>query len=533
MRKDGVFVNDLRCIAAYTTFDRFSGKCGLLILWEKRALKKELEMHSFLLSFNYEGIKKYTLKKLTLPHRQDWEEELAGYVRIDFAEAVSLLQDAYKQNVRFGTVPAAGWEKYSFFLESESGEIDQVKLLQKMSSVDFSPVEFTNIYLAALKRMDNAVLYDLSSPERKKRLGSRAEFLLYSGDSLSAYTFLKSKVLVTEKRGKRQIVTAFIVVSTPEDEIMEIAYNLVLLRRGKVLSLDGFQEVSRTVLTAEHPENPLNYRVFCSTYHLSHPALVRGWLESSPDVFLTGEFEGGICYKLLKPEEIPHQSFDVASGIISEFLLTENELFIYAQKPFHLAKMERSLVQALQDKVSFKQKYYLPVRKLYQAALQGVSLESLLEKSPERAEMHSFSALSAFLLWQGYGKLFDKLKREALYKLQLDSEAWYFFIERKKRGREESSGFIEYYLSGNWLRLNVYNGRIGEEIKKLGARVEVIKEDEFASQSDSLNVPLSEERQWKIFKMLNLMGREAPSLKAMGLIPSVRGMARRLGTLVQ
>ncbi|MDD2212390.1 MAG: hypothetical protein PHV56_05410, partial [Clostridia bacterium] len=97
----------------------------------------------------------------------------------------------------------------------------------------------------------------------------------------------------------------------------------------------------------------------------------------------------------------------------------------------------------------------------------------------------------------------------------------------------ESSGFIEYYLSGNWLRLNVYNGRIGEEIKKLGARVEVIKEDEFASQSDSLNVPLSEERQWKIFKMLNLMGREAPSLKAMGLIPSVRGMARRLGTLVQ
>jgi len=55
----------------------------------------------------------------------------------------------------------------------------------------------------------------------------------------------------------------------------------------------------------------------------------------------------------------------------------------------------------------------------------------------------------------------------------------------------------------------------------------------FWDRCDIFNVPLSKEKQWKMFKMINLMGREAPFLKAMGLIPCVKGMAQRLGALVQ
>jgi hypothetical protein len=524
-----------RCVAAYTTLDRNCGKCGLIILWEKRLPKKELELHTFLLSFNSEGIKRYKMKKLLTLQSQNWEDNLVGYVRIDFFEAVSLLQDAYKQNIKFGTRPADGWEKYSYFLDYEVPDIDRKRLLEKLAFNNLNPIEFTNIYLAALKRLDNAVLYDLSSPERQKRLGRREDFLLYNGEDLAEYTFLKSKVISSEKQGKKRLISVFIIVSTPQDEIMKIDYQLVLIRSGKTLYLDSFEEIKRTILSADDPENPMNYRVFCSIYHLSSYAhvLVRSWLESNEEIFLTGEFAGGSCYKLLKQEEVASKSFDAISGIICEFMLTDHELFIYAQKPFHLAKMERSLPLALKDKVIFKQKYYLPIRKLYKAAIMGLSLEEILKKSAQETNSNVFLAYSAFLYWKGYGQIFDKLKNDARHILQLDREAWYFFIERKSCGAEEMPIYLEYYISGNWLRLNVFNGNITEELNILGPYVDVVKEYEFQRQYDIFNGPLGRERQWKMFKMLNLMGREAPSLKAMGLIPSVKGMARRSGTLVQ
>ena len=525
-----------RCVAAYTTLDRAYGKCGLIILWEKKIPKKELEMHTFLLNFNSEGIKRYMVKRLLTLQSQNWEDNLVGYVRIDFSEAVSLLQDAYKQNVKFGTRPADGWEKYSYFLDSEDPDIDRERFLDKLSFNNLNPIEFTNIYLAAIKRLDNAVLYDLSSSERQKRLGQRDDYLIYAGEDLAGYTLLKSKVISSEKLGKRRLVSVFIIASTPQDEIIKIDYTLVLIRTGKTLYLDNFQELNRTILSVDDPENPMNYRVFCSIYHLSSYAhiLVRSWLEDNAEIFLTGEFEGGTCYKLLKPEEVASKSFDAISGIVCEFMLTDHELFIYAQKPFHLAKMERSLPLALKDKVFFKQKYNLPIRKLYKAAIMGMPLEELLKKKVWETGATVFSAFSAFLFWKGYGQIFDKLKNEALHVLQLDREAWYFFIERKSSGSEEAPVYLEYYISGNWLRLNVFNGNIAEELNKLGPYVDVVKEYEFQKQYGIFNAPsLGKERQWEMFKMLNLMGREAPSLKAMGLIPSVRGMARRLGTLVQ
>ncbi|HHY06266.1 MAG TPA: hypothetical protein GX532_04735 [Clostridia bacterium] len=516
---------------AYVTLERLNGQCDLIILEEKGLATQELKAHSFLLSFNHEGIKKYIVQKLIIPHRKYWEKELVGHVQIDLPIALALLQDAYQQNIRFGTRSALDGEKTVSFLQHSFLNVDKGKLWRKLSLVNLTPVEFTHIYLAALKRMDNALLYDLSSAERKKRLGSRDKFLLSYGENLRAYTFLKSKILKIEQQGEKRIVTVFLILSTPEDEVMKINYRLVLLGKGGVLYLDDLQELKRSVLTEEHPENPVNYQVFCSAYNFSQAASLRKWLESSPDVFLTGEFAGGTCYKLLKPEEVSRQSFDVLSGIICEFLLTENELFIYAQKLCHLAQREYMLVQALGDKVEFKQKYYLPVRKLYRAAILGLPLEELLQERADKGD--SFPIQSALLFWQGYGQACEIIKKETQYHLQLDKTVWYFFQERKKENSDKSSSFIEYYISGDWLRLNVYNGNIEEEINKLGPHIELIKECGFGDRCDIFNVPLSKEKQWKMFKMINLMGREAPFLKAMGLIPCVKGMAQRLGALVQ
>ena len=43
---------------------------------------------------------------------------------------------------------------------------------------------------------------------------------------------------------------------------MKIDYQLVLIRSGKTLYLDSFEEIKRTILSADDPENPMNYRVF-------------------------------------------------------------------------------------------------------------------------------------------------------------------------------------------------------------------------------------------------------------------------------
>lgn len=522
-----------KCLTAYATLDRFSGKCGLIILWEKELIRKELEFHTFLLSFNYEGIKAYTVKKLVFPYGKYCQDEMKDYVQIEFQEAVSLLQDAYRQNIRFGTAPARGWENYRFFLEYETSGLEGVELLHKLVLNNLTPLEFTNVYLAALKRMDYVLLYDLSSFRRKKNLGSREDFFCTSGEKLANYNFLKSKVLNMAKQGDKEIILASIMVGTPQDEIIKIDYKLVLFNDGGVLYLDDFQELNRTALAEDHPENPMNYRVFCSVYSISGQTLIRNWLESNPDIFLTGEFDKGMCYKFLKAEEHVRNCFDVTAGIISEFILTEKEMIVYASRPFNLVQMEYLLTKELKERVKFKQKYYLPVRKLYKAVILGGSLEVLLKRSSGKFCCCSFKAEAAFLYWKGKRQIADKLQTEATYKLLLEQDNWYFLEERKKGGDEESISFIEYYVSGNWLRLNVYNANLEEELKKLKPQAEVIVEYELADYYDLFNPPLSVERKWKICRMLNLMGRQASILKRMGIVPSVKGTARRLGALVQ
>ncbi len=375
--------------------------------------------------------------------------------------------------------------------------------------------EFTNIYFTALRRMDKALL---------KKLGLREEFLVTFDKDWSGFTFLKSKILRIEKKGQQGIVVVSVIVCTAEEEIMKIHYQLVLQEGEQGLAVADFQEVKRTVLLMDHPENPLNYRVFCSVYAISSAGLIRNWLESNPDIFLTGEFAKGDCYKLLKVEDCPRQCFDVTAGIVSEFILTKHELIIYAPQAAKLAGMEFLLARDLKKGVVFQQKYYLPVRELYKTVISGASLERLLQEEKRQPNLHSFQAFSAFICWKSSELILDYLRKEATEKQQLDRETWYFIKERRKTdNQEEAAGFIEYYVSGNWVRINAYNEDLEKELKRFRGKVELIQEE--ALQEEDA------ERKWKIYKLLNLMAKEAPSLKEMGIVPSVKAIAWRLGSV--
>ena len=375
--------------------------------------------------------------------------------------------------------------------------------------------EFTNIYFTALRRMDKALL---------RKLSCREEFLVTFEKEWSSFTFLKSKIVRMGKRGEEGIVLVSVIVCTVEEEILKILYQLVLQEGEQGLAVADFQEAKRTVLLIDHPENPLNYRVFCSVYAISGVGLIRNWLESNPDIFLTGEFAKGDCYKLLKVENCPRQCFDVTAGIVSEFILTKRELIIYAPEAANLAGMEFLLAKDLKKGVVFQQKYYLPVRELYKTVISGASLEKMLQEEKRQSNRHSFQAFSAFICWKSSELILDYLRKEATGKRQLDKETWYFIRERRKPdASEEAAGFIEYYVSGNWVRINAYNEDLKKELKRFRGKVELIQEEVLQEENP--------ERKWKSYKLLNLMAKEAPSLKEMGIVPSVKTIAWRLGSV--
>lgn len=516
---------------AYVSAERLSGKCALLIFGERNSSRKEYDVYSFLLSFNHEGIKEYHKQNLIHLNTYSWQEEINGYVRIDFGEAVALLQDAYWQNCLFGTKPARGWADYRFFLEYDPDGLDQALLMRKFSLHKLTPEGFTNIYLYALKQLDYALLYDLCSRERKAALGSREAFPATISEDWWQHTIIKCQFEKEERNGRQIITTAYAIVYTAEEEIMKIEFRLVLREeKDGCLALDDFQELKRTVLSAEHPENPLNYRVFCSVYSLTNAVCFRNWLQNRSDVFLTGEFEAGACYKLLQAEHNPLEGYDVKAGIVCEFILKDKELIVYAPWAVNLAKMERALVTEIKKGLAYKQKYYLPVRELYKAVLTEHSLEEILREPAGEDFARKYQLVSAISCTKNKGYVVDLLRKKASARTKLDQDTWYFVREKYDESRTQVVSFIEYYVVGNWVRINAFGEDLEEEVRKFSDETDFLLEEELKNYS-RFPLRFSAERKWRIYKMIKTMAREAPSLKEMGIVPSVKDTAWMLGSV--
>lgn len=515
---------------ACASMDRLEGKCSLAIVWKGRGGKKEMEMHTFLLCFNHEGIKEYKQRKIYRPGRFEWpHSDWRKSTWLSLPEAAALIQDAYQQNTRFGTSPADGFKQYSFMLEYDTSSIDRCQLLSKLLPQYLSPQMLANVYLAALRRTDNGLLYDLSGPRRQADLGDRSEFLIRHGEEYRQLSFLKSGISKMRKDRDAYYINAYAIVSTVQEQLMRLSFQLVIIKSPNRYCVEEFRLTQREELAGEHPDNPLNYEVFCSVYYLKRAAAVKNWLEKDPDIFMIGELNDRQCYKWLYNREIPWLEYDITDRIMAEFIVTRHELIIYAKKPCHLARMEKTAALNASGGLTLYNKFYLPVRTLYSIIFSGEA-RSLSGKSS--MNLRRYRAESA-LLYLGEGNVsFQCLQKSVEYKVMLGHKCWYLFC--RKAGDNGADTLTEYYIAGNWLKVNVIKGEMEEEIAYLRSNLHtaVVYGCELENYYDLFQPPVSEQRKWQIYHLLKLFEKEGGTIREMGLVPVLRDVARVMGSIL-
>ncbi len=514
-----------RFLKAFASRDRFEGKCTLTIVWTSGEIKPVMEAQRFILNFNHVGVKEYYCKKHPTFRTCDTPHH---FQELSLVEAVALLQDAYGQNIRFNTQPASGINDYGALLQFETGSLIRHELINKFYSSYLTARMLGNIYLRAFKNMDAALLYDLSSQERQAALGERSEFIFNYGEELKNYTFLRTQVTGLEKEQGKILLSAYVIVNTPQDEIVKIFYRITLVKVKEYYYIDGFEEEKRQELCYSDPDNPLNYRVFCSAYKTAGVKRIQKWLDSQKDIVLTGEFEGGCCYKWLTGERSAVNSYDITDGIIVEFILKEGEFLIYAKNPVELVQVEKRIKADLGPHLTLQNKYYLQVHDVYRTVVYYSSLHRVLLENYSEGSLRKMRANWAVFYVEDDKKFFSGLQQRTVNLLRLDSNTWYFWIKDKPMAKQ-----VEYYLTGHWVKVNVFNATLEEEMQELDniSIKEIYYGDELDNYYDLFTPPVSEERKWEIYQGLHRIHKES-ILGRMGLIPELREVAQKLGSVI-
>ncbi|MBZ4654165.1 MAG: hypothetical protein JG781_1504 [Peptococcaceae bacterium] len=530
-----------RFLKAFASRDRFEGKCTLTVVWTSGETKPVIEAQHFLLSFNHAGIKDYYCKKypgyrsygkgIRLSLSMPGSESPHDFQELTLLEAAALLQDAYGQNIRFNSQPASGINDYGTLLQFETGNLIRQELMNKFYSPHLTARMVGNIYLRALKNMDAALLYDLSSQERQAALGERSQFIFNYGEELKNYTFLRTQVTGLEKEQGKILLSAYVIVNTPQDEIVKISYDLTLVKVKNYYYVDKFSEIGRQELAYSDSDNPLNYRVFCSAYHISSVKKIQDWLESQKDILLTGEFESGYCYKWLTGERSAVNSYDITDGIVGEFILRERELLIYAKNPVELVQVEGRIKTGLTPHLTLQDKYYLPVQDVYRTVVYHTCLNRVLLENYSDGSLRKVRANWAVFYVEDYKKCLYQLQQRTINRLQLDNHTWYLWIKDKISPATLMTKQVEYYLAKHWVKVNVFNGTLEEEIRELDIPVtEIIYGNELENYYDLFTPPVSEERKWEIYKGLHRIHKES-IIGRMGFIPRPREIAQKLGSV--
>ncbi|MFZ5753242.1 MAG: hypothetical protein ACOY3J_03290 [Bacillota bacterium] len=543
-----------RFLKAFASRDRFEGKCTLTVVWTSGETKPVIEAQHFLLNFNHVGIKEYYCKKHPTPgsygkstrgtcsyhtlagmaKEKVREEEAAGnFQELTLLEAAALLQDAYGQNLRFNTQPAPGISDYGGLLQYETDHLIRRELIHKFYGSHLTARTLGNIYLRGLKNMDAALLYDLSSQERQAALGERSQFIFNYGEELKNYTFLRTQVTGLEKEQGKILLSAYVIVNTPQDEIVKISYNLTLVKvKNYYYYVDKFAEIGRQELANSDSDNPLNYRVFCSAYHISSVKKIQDWLESQKDILLTGEFESGYCYKWLTGERSAVNSYDITDGIVGEFILRERELLIYAKNPVELVQVEERIKNDLSRHLTLQDKYYLPVQDVYRTVVYHNCLDRVLLENYSDGSVSKGRANWAVFYVEDYKKCLYQLQQRTINRLQLDNHTWYLWIKDKISPSTLMTKQVEYYLAKHWVKVNVFNGTLEEELRELDIPVtEIIYGIELENYYDLFTPPVSEERKWEIYKGLHRIHKES-IMGRMGFIPRPKEIAQKLGSVI-
>lgn len=505
---------------AFASITRLMGKCNLIVMWKSKGRKRQFIAHSFNLSYNHEGVKTYRvvlIEQREIKKLCGTEEE---YVEISMREAASLLQDAYGQNIRFNTSPAAGFTSEYILLAQDTSNQERLNIIEKLSQQELTTKMFTNIYFAALRRMDNGLLYDLSSENRRTVLGDRNEFLFNGGKEYQGYTYLRNSIISIKRVDDYYNADVFTVLITEQEKIVKITYNLIIAKQGKEFFIDAFRETDREILDNKHPDNPFNYLVYCSRYKLLSANKVSKWLDNEYDVLLTGELKDCHIYKWLQSNDNPADEFNINDKILGEYVLTNDELIIFAKKPYNLIKAERKAAECSLG-VKLQKKYVLPIQQLYQYIFMNCSDgEDNLNRS---SCLHEFCGQSALIYLGDNYSLIEYLNYISEGKNRLGLRGWYFYGKSK-----------EYYLSKGWLIIYVYGETIEKEIERLekqfGVKEKVLN-TELESQYDLLNRPISEQKKWHIYGLLQRFYQEKNDLQDLGLVTPLEEVLRTFGAV--
>jgi len=521
-------LRSFRFYKAFVTQGRADGTCRLYVLWQKGKQRKTLLIQNYLLCFNHHGLKEYQVEEVRDLSLQGWLNRLdCKVVNISLAEAASLIQDAAEQNKRFHTRIPQGLSSNHPLLEFDTLGVDHSKLSYRLLPRPMDVRMFTNLYLSAWRRLDRSLLYDLAHPEKQQALGSRSEYLRDGEDGLSSWTFLRTGLNEIKTQGRRNMVTAYAVVCTPQDELLRISYQLEILEEKGRYSLLEFKELERENLSALHPDNPLNYQVYATLYRHSCKEEIESWLAQQSGVFLAGELTSGEVYKWLNGGPDPWEEYVFSQSISAELYLTSKELLVFSQKPEKLAGIIRLLAEDLPGKVMIQGQYHLNISQLYAKLLAAQEWGGCKELGP-RLQDYKASSMILLLEPREIERFKTHIGRVAAAVLNIGQGAAYYFIEKERLK-------AELYSVGRWLKLSIYGGTGEEELavfKDSFNIVDVIRDSELGNHYDLFTPPLSEERKWVIFRQLRLLSQEAGLIKKMGIVPSVREAAEKLGVVI-
>lgn len=517
-----------RFCKAFASLERAEGICQLSIIWERGKQKKNYEAHHYSLRYDYAGIIDYWIEDITCLGVLGWQKRMdSEVVQLGLLEAASLIQDAYAQNMRFKTRTAPGIDNSHMLLQFDTTTVDRAQFSYRLLPGKIDLQMFTNIYLAALKRLDRSLLYDLAAGKRREQLGDRVCYLQDAENELSESTFLRSGITAIESQGRINRVDVYAIISTPAEDIVRINYQLQIMREGNYYCVLDFAEKERETLPPSHPENPLRYQVFATLYSHNCKEKILSWLEKQPGVFLGGELRYGEVFRWLNGGAEPWEEFDLAQAISAEFVVTDNELLVFSQRAESLASIIRLLGEDLRGLLVIQGQYNMEISQLFNmifsSELRGKLSELALLLQDKRAQ--SFIIL---LEPQEKERINTYYSKNAERIVRLGSGAYYYLITKDKL-------LAELYSMECWLKLTVYNGRWEDELSYLKStfRVkEIIWDYEMENDFDLFRPPLSEQRKWEISHGLHILSKEANLIKDMGLVPSVREAGQRLGVVI-
>lgn len=368
----------------YCSSSRLVGNCILIFITKSR---KEYIAHFFTLFFNHLGIKEY------FQYRSFRKEEILetikpkDLVKLTFNEGRSLLLDAYSQNLRYGTKVATGFSQYRELLEGVNDlsfkNIDYESLLGKMKGKRISSRKLINVLFLALKNMDAPLIYDLATEDLQRKFGPREDFLQKWTHPLEEYTFIKTIVRTRLVDSEKSVNSIKLIASDSEDNLKKIDIKIELVNMAGQYLVSNMEIEKIVPITHRDPLSPLNHRVYTCIYKVDCFEKIKNALENYEFIYISGEFDNGICYKWFKNCNPLEYGIDISKNIYGEFILTPEELIIFSSNLRNLTEISGFIQKGCQkDKLLFKFKTICTIREIYKVITNKAILsDNLINKA--------------------------------------------------------------------------------------------------------------------------------------------------------